>query len=120
MAGNAVLVIANKHGVVVFGRLEDHTLVNKCVYNLSVNLALIDEVSEDAVEILAGRRQYKGFPCLMRMLRQGLAVELKQIFHRVDIALSQKLANKTNGIPTDLLVLMIPKIAPDCDLLALV
>ena len=121
MAGNAVLVVADKHGIVVLGGFVDHPLPHECVQHPAVNAALLQEVGIDTAYRVVFLRKYKFFCWLLLccsalcwFFKARAAVQQKR--HRLQIVQRIKSPHEINRVAADALVLMKPQITSDRNL----
>ena len=119
--GFSILVLADKDNIVVLSGLINQTAIGKRVQHILIDPSLAKQIGIDPAHIVMLLRK------LERSCRVGCvgrnsdaAVHGKHEADGILIGIIVEVLGERNGITTELFVLVVPYIAPDGDLLAVV
>ena len=113
VTGIAVHVIADEHCVVMLSGFIDHLPMDESIDRFPADAPLFYQIGKHAVHVFICRRKFKCFFLAPAAFRQRLSVVLQKILDGVHITHSHELPHKRNGIPANLLILVVPEVAPN-------
>ena len=119
--GLSVLVLADKDNIVVLGGLINQTAIGKRVQHLLINPSLPEQIGIDPAHIVMLFRELE-FCCRVGCVGRNCdaAVHGKHEADGILVGIIVEMLGERNGITTELLVLVVPHIAPDGDLLTVI
>ena len=119
--GLSILVLTDKDNIVVLGGLINQTAIGKRIQHILIDPSLAKQVGIDPAHIIVLFREIELCCRVGCVGRNGdAAVHGKHEADGILVGIIIKMLGERNGITTELFVLVVPHIAPDGDLLAVV
>ena len=119
--GFSILVFADKDNIVVLGGLKNQTAIGKRVQYILIDPSLAKQIGIDSAHIVMLLRKLER-SCWVGLVGRNCdtAVHGKHEADGILVGIIIEVLGERNGITTELFVLVVPYIAPDGDLLAVV
>ena len=119
--GLSILVLANEDNIVVLGGLVDQTTIAERIQHILIDPSLAEQIGIDPAHIVMLFRELE-FCCRVGGVGRNsdATVHGKHETDGILVGIIIEMLGERNGITTELFVLVVPYIAPDGDLLAVV